>query len=123
MNYNKIFNKSFMMLFVSNFFIFIAFEMLLPVLPAYLNQMQASPLQIGLIVSLFTIGSVLIRPFIGYYMINHNVKMIVILITAMLLIVTISYPFFRNYCDFNGVTSIPWCIVGGLNDSQQYTSH
>ncbi|WP_316961122.1 MFS transporter [Staphylococcus agnetis] len=93
MNYNKIFNKSFMMLFVSNFFIFIAFEMLLPVLPAYLNQMQASPLQIGLIVSLFTIGSVLIRPFIGYYMINHNVKMIVILITAMLLIVTISYPF------------------------------
>ncbi|MCO4339650.1 MFS transporter [Staphylococcus agnetis] len=93
MNYNKIFNKSFMMLFVSNFFIFIAFEMLLPVLPAYLNQMQASPLQIGLIVSLFTIGSVLIRPFIGYYMINRNVKMIVILITAMLLIVTMSYPF------------------------------
>ncbi|PTH69060.1 MFS transporter [Staphylococcus agnetis] len=81
------------MLFVSNFFIFIAFEMLLPVLPAYLNQMQASPLQIGLIVSLFTIGSILIRPFIGYYMINRNVKMIVILITAMLLIVTMSYPF------------------------------
>lgn len=61
----KIFNQSFIFLFISNFLVFVGFEMLLPILPAYLLSMNASSIQAGLVTTVFTIGAVLIRPFAG----------------------------------------------------------
>ena len=93
MKNQRIFNKSFLFLFISNFLVFIGFEMLLPILPAYLLSMNASSIQVGLVTSLFTIGAVLIRPFVGYYLMDSQRKSVAIYASAALMVITILYPF------------------------------
>ncbi|MGE7759667.1 MFS transporter [Peribacillus sp. NPDC097895] len=93
MKNQRIFNKSFLFLFISNFLVFIGFEMLLPILPAYLLSIKASSIQVGLVTSLFTIGAVLIRPFVGYYLIDNQRKGLAICASAALMIITMLYPF------------------------------
>ncbi|MFH0068848.1 MFS transporter [Peribacillus sp. NPDC056705] len=93
MKSQRIFNKSFLFLFISNFLVFIGFEMLLPFLPAYLLSMNASSIQVGLVTSLFTIGAVLIRPFVGYYLIHNQRKSLAICASAALMIITMLYPY------------------------------
>ncbi|MGE7093058.1 MFS transporter [Lysinibacillus sp. NPDC048646] len=92
MKKQKIFNQSFLFLFISNFLIFIGFEMLLPILPAYLLSMHASSTQVGLMTSLFTLGAVLIRPFVGYYLIDNQRKSLAIIASVALMIITMLYP-------------------------------
>lgn len=93
MENQRIFNKSFLFIFISNFLIFIGFEMLLPILPAYMISLDASPIQIGLVTTLFTIGAVFIRPFVGYFLIDNKRKTLAIGASAMLMIITLVYPF------------------------------
>ncbi len=93
MNNQKIFNKSFLFAFISNFFVFIGFEMLLPILPAYLLSLNASTIQVGLVTTLFTIGAVLIRPLVGYYLIDNQRKSLAIGASAVLMMITLIYPF------------------------------
>lgn len=93
MENQRIFNKSFLFIFISNFLIFIGFEMLLPILPAYMISLNASPIQIGLVTTLFTIGAVLIRPFVGYFLIDNKRKALAIGASVMLMIITFVYPF------------------------------
>jgi predicted MFS family arabinose efflux permease len=93
MENQRIFNKSFLFIFISNFLIFIGFEMLLPILPAYMISLDASPIQIGLVTTLFTIGAVFIRPFVGYFLIDNKRKALAIGASAMLIIITLVYPF------------------------------
>lgn len=93
MKNQRIFNKSFLFLFISNFLVFIGFEMMLPILPAYLLSMNASSIQVGLVTSLFTIGAVLIRPFVGYYLMDSQRKSLAICASVALMVITILYPF------------------------------
>ncbi|MGE7903531.1 MFS transporter [Peribacillus sp. NPDC094092] len=93
MKNQRIFNKSFLFLFISNLLAFIGFEMLLPILPAYMLSMNASSIQVGLVTTLFTIGAVLIRPFVGYYLIDNQRKSLAICASAALMIITMLYPF------------------------------
>lgn len=92
MKKQPIFTSSFLFLFISNFFIFIGFEMLLPILPAYLLSINANPMQVGLVTTVFTLGAITIRPFIGYYFIDHKRKKLAIVASIMLLIITMLYP-------------------------------
>ncbi|MEK8197741.1 MFS transporter [Lysinibacillus sp. FSL M8-0134] len=96
MNKQQIFTPSFLFLFISNFLIFIGFEMLLPILPAYLVSLNANPMQVGLVTTVFTIGAIIIRPFIGYYLIDHQRKNLAIGACISLLIITMLYPFLNN---------------------------
>ncbi|WP_312469543.1 MFS transporter [Neobacillus sp.] len=93
MNNQKIFNKSFLFVFISNFLVFIGFEMLLPILPAYLLSLNASYIQVGLVTTFFTIGAVLIRPLVGYYLIDNQRKSLAIGASAILMMITLIYPF------------------------------
>lgn len=96
MNKQQIFTPSFLFLFISNFLIFIGFEMLLPILPAYLISLNANPMQVGLVTTVFTIGAIIIRPFIGYYLIDHKRKNLAIGASISLLIITMLYPFLNS---------------------------
>ncbi|GIN88900.1 hypothetical protein J6TS2_52860 [Heyndrickxia sporothermodurans] len=93
MNNQKIFNQSFIFVFISNFFVFIGFEMLLPILPAYLISLNALSIQVGLVTTLFTIGAILIRPLVGYYLIDNQRKNLAIGASVVLMIITLIYPF------------------------------
>ncbi|KEK24545.1 MFS transporter [Bacillus gaemokensis] len=93
MENQKIFNRSFICLFLSNFFVFIGFEMILPILPAYLISMKAFSVQVGLVTTLFTVGAVFIRPFVGYYLIDNKGKSLAIGASVALLSIICIYPF------------------------------
>ena len=65
--YEKIWNRDFILLTLSNFFMCITYYALISALPVYLvNELHAGKSQVGLVLAAYTIASVLIRPFSGF---------------------------------------------------------
>ncbi|WP_456276819.1 MFS transporter [Bacillus sp. AK128] len=85
-------SKSFILLMVGNLFIFMSFQMLIPTLPPYIKSLGATGLEIGLVTSLFSIGAILSRPFIGYMLEYRSRKPLVLIGAVALLAVTFTYP-------------------------------
>jgi predicted MFS family arabinose efflux permease len=84
--------RSFIMLMVGNLFVFMSFQMLIPTLPPYIKSLGASGLEIGLVTTLFSIGAVLSRPFIGFMLEYKDRKPLVIIGVVLLLLITVIYP-------------------------------
>ncbi len=84
--------KSFIMLMIGNLFVFMSFQMLIPTLPPYIKSIGASGLEIGLVTTLFSIGAVLSRPFIGYMLEYKTRKPLVLVGAVTLLAITMIYP-------------------------------
>ena len=61
----KIWTKDFILIVLVNFFIFTAFQMTLPTLPLYVQEIGASDRWVGLVVGIFTFSALLIRPKAG----------------------------------------------------------
>ena len=60
-------NKNFILAFISNLSLFFSFYMLVPILPFYvINELGVSGSWAGIILSLYTIAALLIRPFSGF---------------------------------------------------------
>lgn len=57
--------KDFVLLALSNFFLFVGFQMLIPTLPLFVTERGGDQLAVGLVVSLFTVSALLVRPFAG----------------------------------------------------------
>lgn len=58
----QLWTKDFILLAVSNTFLFLAFEMLLPTLPAFISAGGGSDSSIGIIMGIFTVTAILSRP-------------------------------------------------------------
>jgi predicted MFS family arabinose efflux permease len=84
--------RSFIMLMVGNLFVFMSFQMLIPTLPPYIKSLGASGLEIGLVTTLFSIGAVLSRPFIGFMLEYKERKPLVVIGVVSLLLITVIYP-------------------------------
>ncbi|MGE6260761.1 MFS transporter [Heyndrickxia sporothermodurans] len=84
--------KSFTLLVIANLFVFMGFQMLIPTIPPYIQSLGASGFEIGLATSLFSIGAVIIRPFIGYFLEYKERRALVIIGAAGLLLFTVVYP-------------------------------
>lgn len=61
----KLFSRNFILTSVSTFTLFTSFYFLLATLPIYLEKLGGSESEIGLIIGVFTISAVILRPFIG----------------------------------------------------------
>ncbi|NWQ40645.1 MFS transporter [Bacillus sp. EB106-08-02-XG196] len=83
------------MLMAGNLFVFMSFQMLIPTLPPYIKSIGASGVEIGLVTALFSIGAVLIRPFIGHMLEYKQRKSLVLIGAVILLVITILYPISR----------------------------
>ncbi len=57
--------KEFIIIFIVNLFTFLGFQMLLPTLPIYAKYLGGSDTSAGLVVGIFTVSALLIRPFVG----------------------------------------------------------
>lgn len=88
---DPLWTKSFIMLMLGNLFTFMSFQMLIPTLPPYIKSIGASGIEIGLVTSLFSIGAVLSRPFIGYMLEYKTRKPLVVIGAAALLTITMFY--------------------------------
>jgi len=74
---NKLWTRDFTLITVANLLMAIAFYFLLPTLPLYLkDKLNATPSQIGLVLSFYTISALIIRPFVGYAIDTFGRKLI-----------------------------------------------
>lgn len=65
--YEKMWNRDFILLTLSNFFMCITYYALIAALPVYLvSELQAGKSQVGLVLAAYTIASVISRPFAGF---------------------------------------------------------
>ncbi|GGJ82469.1 hypothetical protein GCM10007063_01240 [Lentibacillus kapialis] len=63
---DKIWTKDFVLICLANFFIFLGFQMTLPTLPLFVDELGGSDRQIGLIVGVFTFSALLFIPCAGH---------------------------------------------------------
>lgn len=89
---SKLWTKSFTLLVLANLFVFMSFQMLIPTLPPYVKALGASGFEIGMVTMVFSIGAVLIRPFIGYLLEFSQRRWLILIGAIGLLGVTILYP-------------------------------
>ncbi len=62
----KIWTKDFILICFANFFIFLGFQMTLPTLPLFVEQLGGNDQLIGLVVGIFTFSALLLRPYAGH---------------------------------------------------------
>lgn len=60
---DRLWTKDYILLMISNFFLFFGNMLLIPVLPVYIKQSGASDFQIGIVVSVFFVTAILMRIF------------------------------------------------------------
>lgn len=64
-NPEKIWTRDFSLILMSNFFIFLGFQMTLPTIPLFVEKMGGNDQLMGLAVGVFTLSALLIRPYAG----------------------------------------------------------
>lgn len=75
--YERMWNKDFILLIVSNFLMYITYYAVISALPIYLvSELHATKSQVGLVVAAYTIASVLIRPFSGFTLDRFSRRMV-----------------------------------------------
>ncbi len=61
----RLWTKNFILIMIVNLFVFISFQMLLPTMPVYVQHLGATEDIVGLMMGMFTITAVGLRPFAG----------------------------------------------------------
>lgn len=90
----KLWTKDFWAITIISFIIFFVFYVLLTLLPIYISdRLHASPDKAGLLVTLFLIAAIVIRPFAGQWVGKYSNKTILVLSSLAFLVVTALYPF------------------------------
>src|SRR5699024_2373341 len=62
----RMFTNVFAFMWLANFFIFLGFQMTLPTIPIFVNELGGSDQLIGVIVGIFTFSALLLRPYAGH---------------------------------------------------------
>src|SRR3989337_3715618 len=93
----KLFTTNFILTSLSTFAIFTSFYFLLVTLPKYiLDELQGSESEIGLIIGVFTITAVLLRPFIGQEVDRRGRKVVLIAGLVVFLLSMLIYNYTRS---------------------------
>ncbi|QED47990.1 MFS transporter [Cytobacillus dafuensis] len=62
----KIWTKDFSLIVLSNFFVFLGFQMTLPTIPLFVEELGGNDQLIGIFVGIFTFSALLLRPYAGH---------------------------------------------------------
>jgi len=89
----SLWNKTFIAISIINLIMFTGFQMLHTTFALYVEQIGGDEAVAGLIAALFSIASVMIRPFMGWLLDRNGRRIILILTLIGMAIVTIVYPF------------------------------
>lgn len=97
-NRTPIWTKSFVSVFLINFFIFLAFYGLLTGLPVYvIDQLHRSNTEAGLVVTAFLLSAILVRPFSGKLLQDFGKKRVLIIGTILFMLTTFVYMFVNAF--------------------------
>ncbi|MCQ6279371.1 MFS transporter [Bacillus sp. EB600] len=93
----KLWTKDFISVTTISFFIFLAFYILMTALPLYLvGQLHAGADKVGLVLTLFLLAAIVIRPSAGKWVSRGSQKRIFIYSTIAFFVGTLLYPFATN---------------------------
>jgi MFS family permease len=62
----KIWTRDFILILFANFFIFLGFQMTLPTIPLFVEELGGNDQLIGFVVGIFTFSALLLRPYAGH---------------------------------------------------------
>jgi MFS family permease len=90
---NAIFRGNFVLVFFASLLMFTAFYILLPTLPVFLTrELKIDEAQTGLILAVYTLAALLIRPFTGFMIDRHGRKMFYITSLLLFALMFAGYP-------------------------------
>ncbi|MDX9872005.1 MAG: MFS transporter [Clostridia bacterium] len=89
----RIWTKNFVLISFATFFLFISFQMLLPILPDYAVSLGVNKSYLGLITGSLTITSIFFRPFVGRAVDTYGRKVIYLIGLCIYLSAMVGYFF------------------------------
>jgi len=90
---NTIFKGNFMLVFFASLLMFTAFYIMLPTLPVFLTrELKINEAQTGVILAVYTLAALLIRPFTGYMIDRHGRKLFYIFSLFLFAVIFTGYP-------------------------------
>lgn len=69
---SKIWNRKFVLLFITNLLMMATFYASVPILPIYCQQIGITGTKIGIVLTAMSVTTVVFRPFAGYILDNFN---------------------------------------------------
>jgi MFS family permease len=89
----SIFRGNFVLVFFASLLMFTAFYILLPTLPVFLTrELKIDEGQTGLILAVYTLAALLIRPFTGFMIDRHGRKLFYIIALLLFALIFATYP-------------------------------
>lgn len=83
--------SNFIMICLANLAIFLGFQMLMPTLPLYVVELGGSESIVGLVIGVFTVSAVIIRPVAGWALDTYGRKAIFLMGLVVMAAITLAY--------------------------------
>ena len=90
-NTEKIWNRRFILLFITNLLVLAAFYASIPIIPVYCAEIGITGSKVGVVLTAMSIATVLFRPVAGYLLDNFNRYRVYLLFLALF---CLSFPAF-----------------------------
>ena len=93
----KIWNRKFILLFITNLLMMATFYASVPILPIYCQQIGITGTKIGIVLTAMSVTTVLFRPFAGYILDNFNryhVYMLFLALFCLPFLGFVAFPFY-----------------------------
>ena len=87
----KIWNRRFILLFITNLLVLAAFYASIPIIPVYCQEIGITGSKVGIVLTAMSVSTVLFRPVAGYLLDNFNRYHVYLLFLALF---CLSFPAF-----------------------------
>ena len=94
---DKIWNKKFILLFITNLLMMATFYASVPIIPIYCQQIGITGSKIGIVLTAMSITTVLFRPFAGYILDNFNRYHVYMLFLALFCLPFLGFVVFPKF--------------------------
>lgn len=99
----KIWNKNFILLFITNLLVLTAFYASIPIIPIYCQEIGITRSKVGIVLTAMSVATILFRPVAGYLLDNFNRYIIYIIFLALF---CLSFPSFLIFPIFGALIVI-----------------
>lgn len=99
----KIWNKKFVLLFITNLLVLAAFYASIPIIPVYCQEIGITGSGIGIVLTAMSVATILFRPIAGYLLDNFNRYRVYLLFLALF---CLAFPSFIAFPIFGALIVI-----------------
>lgn len=100
---NKIWNRKFILLFLTNLLVLAAFYASIPIIPVYCQEIGITGSKVGIVLTEMSVATILFRPIAGYLLDNFNRYLVYLL---FLFLFCLSFPAFLIFPFFGALIVI-----------------